>query len=107
MNLPKKIRIMALDYEIVLMDEEEKRQGKYLGLCKNNEAKISIDERYNSQVQANTLLHETLHAIAHQMGKFDLSGKQEEKIVEGMATGICVVMRDNPKLFPLIQKALK
>jgi len=107
MKLPKKIRIMPLDYEILLMDEEEKRQGKYLGQCKNNEAKITIDERYNSQVQANTLLHEVLHAVSHHMGKFDLTNEQEEKVVEGMATGLCVVMRDNPKLFPLIQKALK
>ena len=95
MNLPKKIRILALDYQVGLMDEEEKRVGKYLGHCKNNEATISIDDRYNSQVQGNTLLHEILHAVSHHMGKWDLSVEQEEKVVDGMATGISIVMREN------------
>lgn len=107
MNLPKKIRIMAYDYEIRNMTQQEQRDGKYLGTCLNSEAQITINGSWKPQVQATTFLHEIIHAIAHQMGKFNLSDEQEEKVVEGLSTGICVLMRDNPKLLPLIQKALK
>lgn len=106
-DLPSTIKIIAQKYEVKKMPEVEKRQGDFLGLCRNSELEIFVDDRWKDQIQANTLLHEILHAVAHQMGKFGLDDKSEEKAVETMANGICAVMRDNPKLFPLLQKGLE
>ncbi len=105
-NLPRTIKIISQEYQVKEMPELEKRQGDFLGLCRNSELEIFIDERWKDQVQANTLLHEILHAVAHQMGKLGLDGKAEERVVETMANGLCAVIRDNPRLFSLIQKGL-
>lgn len=106
-EFPSSIKIISQSYDVKEMPEVEKRQSDFIGLCRNNESEILIDERWKAQVQANTLLHEVLHAIAYQMGKFGLDSKSEEKVVEVMANGICAVMRDNPDLFPLLQKGLE
>jgi len=103
-DLPSTVKIIAHKYQVKKMPEFEKRQGDFLGVCRNSELEILIDDRWKDQLQANTLLHEILHAVACQMGK--LEGKSEEKVVEVMANGLCAVMRDNPTLFPAIQKGL-
>ena len=107
MNLPKKIRVMALDYEVTSMNDQEERASHFLGITYNDEAKMSVDIRHKPQIVAVSFLHEIIHAVVYQMGKFDLDKKKEEEVVDGIAVGLSVVMRDNPKLFPLIQKALK
>ena len=106
-DLPSTVKIISQEYKVKEMPEIEKRKSHFLGFCRNNECEILIDDRWKPQVQANSLLHEVLHAIAHQMGKFGLDEDSEEKVVEVMANGLCAVMRDNPKLFPLIQKGLE
>jgi len=106
-ELPSSIKIISCIFEVKKMPEYEKRKSDFLGLCRTNEVEILIDDRWKPQVQANTLLHEILHAISSQMGKLGLDDETEEKVVQVMANGICSVMRDNPKLFSLIQKGLE
>jgi hypothetical protein len=57
---------------------------------------------FNNSESADTLLHEVLHCLWR---AFDLGLEDEEEhIVSVLATGLTTVMRDNPQLFPALQK---
>ena len=59
------------------------------------------------QQQANTLIHETLHAIFYEqaMGESRV-GEYEEYIVTCFANGLAAVMKQNPKLMAELQKII-
>ena len=97
MKFPKKIKVLCNDYQVETYTKPE---------SVDNESVIRIDPNWNEQTQARTFLHEIIHAVFFMMGiKKDTD--TEEKIVEPLASGLATVMRDNPKLFQGIQKALK
>ena len=63
------------------------------------------DQFPNGALEAETLLHELLHAIYWAMG---IRPKDtEERIIGLMSTGLAMAIRDNPKLFQWLSEALK
>ena len=63
MKIPKKIKIGAFDYEVILEDRVKKHgadiQGSHYALCQ----KIWIDKTYHQQQQEDTLFHEILESL--------------------------------------------
>ena len=106
MKLPKKIKVLSQDYEVTVMGAAEAAAKGRLGECDNNLKVIGIDTKWGDQQQAETLLHEILHAISHAMA-IDANGLScDEEIVHPMSNGLAAVMRDNPKTFKAIMEAL-
>jgi hypothetical protein len=95
MNTPETVRILGGDYTVIT--EQRLNNGSHL-LCgqidyERHTIKIEPDVT-DEQRKHQTLLHEIIHGIAHEMG-FSL---KEEK-VDKLATGIYAVIKDNPGMF--------
>lgn len=106
MNLPKKIKIGHLDYTVEIVSKELADLKGYYGEIKPDEQEIKLGENHTDQRRADILLHEVLHALFKYMGI--QGGKDfEENVIQPLSGGICAVMRDNPDLFPFLQKVLK
>ncbi len=99
MSYPKQIKIGCYDWTVATVDDlRDKEDGTRLyGQC--DPASLTI--RLNSgiereQIKAETLWHETLHAL---WSYFHLEEKEsEENAIACLATGVAMVMRDNPSL---------
>lgn len=76
-----------------------------LGTCNNVSGEIIMSTGLNPEEQTNTMIHEMLHGIFH---VYNIDSKAEEEyLVTCIANGLTGVMRDNPKLFPMLQRQLK
>lgn len=98
MNIPEKVRIGSVDYDVHLTKENLvcKNQESY-GLIDYNYHLIKINEiLQDKQGLEQTFLHEMLHGIIRER---NLTVENEELVVEEMALGLHQVIRDNPKIF--------
>lgn len=91
--LPKKVRILGRDYKILIKDDMEGLAGE----CRCTACQIDIQDEQHPVEEADTVLHEILHAI-HYLMDIGLSHKLEEHVVRKVATGLTQVFLDNPKL---------
>lgn len=91
---PTSIKIMGRDYEIIYVSPTP-LGGNYLGLCDNNRQVIYIEDYQTPVEEADTVLHEVLHAIRY-MAKVEIDPAEEEKMVSASATGLISVFHDNP-----------
>lgn len=96
---PKKVRILGREYDIEYTDSI-----KELGLCTWTECKIQIQEGQHEVEEADTVLHEILHAI-HALMNIGLSSKVEETVVRKTATALIQVFLDNPQLVTYLANA--
>ncbi len=67
-----------------------------MGSCENTDLTIYIESGHAEIEEADTVLHEVLHAICYTM-KIDLEPDVEEKVVATLATGLIGVLQDNPE----------
>ena len=105
MTVPvKSIRVGPFDVQIVSLTDKERDNN--MGTFSDTSLTIALRETYSSQQQeAETLLHELLHAIYEIMG---IKAKDtEERVVAQMSIGLAGVLRDNPELMTWLIKAMK
>jgi hypothetical protein len=98
-----KIRIGPMDFKVGQLPAalEEDRYGD----CCRATLEIRLRRKFASPAErACTLIHEILHAV---IAVYRVKLPDEEYVVEKLETGIAQVLRDNPKLFTEILKALK
>ena len=107
MELPNKIKVLAMDYTVKAMTTNEAASKGRYGECDSNLLEIRIDPQWKPQKKAETLLHEMLHAISNSMALDASEFKSDEDMVHPMASGLAAVIRDNPKTFQAIVKALR
>lgn len=67
-----------------------------VGSCDNLHQIITIDAQQSLVEEADTVLHEVLHAITYTM-KLGFPIDEEEKFVSALATGLVGVLQDNPE----------
>lgn len=100
MEIPSKVRIGSVDYEIVIEDKTivlDAVQCK--GQIDYDYHKINIDSSIqDKQGQEQTFLHELIHGIVRERS-LDLEKVDEENIVDGLAVGLHQIIRDNPQIF--------
>lgn len=88
---PAFVRIMGKKYAI-LYDLDSGDYGQFDA----EEAEISIRDGVSPVEEADTVLHEILHAVWFNM---DIGNKKiEEHVVRKLATGLTQVFQDNPAL---------
>jgi len=73
--------------------------GNY-GLCEFETCAIHIAPDISASHQAETLLHEIIHAINHAFGNDDKT--KEEQYTSTIAIGMCCIAADNPEIFQWI-----
>lgn len=95
MNIPSKVRIGSIDYDVELTDETLVLNAQQsLGIIDYDNTKIRIAKNIQSQQkQEQTFLHEVVHAITREF-KIDFT-EDEETIVDKLAYGLHQVIKDN------------
>lgn len=96
MMMPSQLRIIGKDIDVVydaVMNE--------LGLAEHSEQRIKIKSGQQKHIEADTLLHETIHIIDE---AFQL--ELEERQVYCMAVALMALFKDNPQLLSYIQDAI-
>jgi hypothetical protein len=97
MNIPDKVRIGGMDYEIKY--EARLNDGSQLlcGQIDYNNTIIKLAPNLQSnQNECQTLLHEIIHGIVHH---FELEIDGDEDTVDKLAKGLYMVISDNPDMF--------
>lgn len=99
MEIPGKVRIGSVDYEVTVEDKTivlDAVQCK--GKIDYEYHKINIDSSiHDKQGQEQTFLHELIHGIVRERN-LNLNA-DEETIVDGLAIGLHQVIRDNQHIF--------
>lgn len=96
---PHKLRIMGREYTVRYPEDLE-----VLGECRAEDCEIDVQDGQNPVEEADTVIHEVLHAI-HFLMDIGLSHKVEEQVVRKMATGLMQVFADNPHLLMYLANA--
>lgn len=96
--LPRQVRVIGRDVAIEYVSELPKAVGEY----DYSTQTVRISENQPAVFEADTVLHELLHAIddAMQLG-------MSERQVHCTATGIVALFRDNPDLLDYVYGALR
>lgn len=92
-NMPKKVKVGAVDYTIHLLDPKDK--GQY-GVCLYEHQRIYLTPNMKHQQASDTLLHEVMHAIWSESGLDHIPDLNEETIIRTMATWLRMVFTHNP-----------
>lgn len=91
MQIPKKVRICGLDYEVIFSDDLYLTDGCY-GTHNSSTLQITLQNHtLNRQRQEQVFLHELMHAVDVHY----LNNKLSEDQVDQIANGIFQIMRDN------------
>ncbi len=97
--MPSSVVILGRVYNI---DQKDFIDGDLLGQCDSDALKITIKKNQPEILEADTLLHEILHAIDDAM-----QTKMKERQVHCTATGIIALLKDNPDFVKYMFKAVK
>ncbi|WP_218831569.1 hypothetical protein [Bordetella genomosp. 9] len=57
--------------------------------------------------EADTLIHETFHALIHSAGIVFPDAMSEEQVVRALASGLAGVLADNPRLLAHLAQLLR
>jgi hypothetical protein len=93
---PKQVKVMGKSYAIVFVADCT-IEHENLGQCDHKKMTIAVQDHQAAVEEADTLLHEILHAIWYQMS-INCGPMDEEPIVRRMTSGFMQVFLDNPEL---------
>lgn len=99
MNMPEKVRIGSMDYDVIKTDNVILLDGvQCYGMIDYISHRIEIDETaQDEQGMEVTFLHELIHGILISRGMDKESA--DEKLVNELARGFHQVIRDNHNIF--------
>lgn len=107
MRRPSKLRILGKTYRIRVVTERAQgfENGDY-GECNNDHLVITLLAGRSLGNDQDTLLHEVIHAVTFQMNVDGSITKRqgEEQWVQGVATGMLAVLKDNPGFVRYLQQ---
>ena len=92
MNIPKKVRVGAQSYKVVI-SKEVGQYGRY-GECDSTRVEIRLDADSATQRQEQTLIHELFEAV-----NFEFAVGLKHHQIELLEVAMCQIVRDNPRLF--------
>lgn len=104
MNPPATIKILHLDFELRFADETFFDAANAFGYCDKKRLIIMVCEKLRPALKADTTLHEIFHGIHFAVGCEETM--TEEQIALQFAGPLCMVLRDNPKLFMWLRELL-
>ena len=97
MNIPQKVRIGAIDYEIkIVPSTADALQPGLIGKIDENTQIITLQEGAEQSMLC-TFLHEIVHGILYNAG-YGGNCEHDERLVDAMAHGLLMLVRDNPTL---------
>jgi len=109
--LKRKIKVGYDDLEIKKIEFHPSKDNDSFGEFKSAASTIEIAKGMQPRQEANTFLHEILHACVYQSGLNSEGGalyknEDEEVTVNALANSFSQVVRDNQWFLPYLQKGL-
>lgn len=98
------VKVGHRDISVSALSPTKARDMEADGIYSPSRRAIEIDPNLTPPDQAETLIHEILHALWHYMGLPEKA--PEERVVEALSLGLATVLRDNPELHAMIHQAL-
>lgn len=94
---PHTYSVEAVDRLVASDDAGRRLLGEidYIGL------RIRHDSALVGTARAQTILHEVVHGVLDNIG---IRSDHDERLIDSLATGVLMVLRDNPALVRLIQE---
>lgn len=105
MDRPTTVRVLNHDYSIDWVTGVAAIRWEDCGECEYNTQEIRVNTARSLQSQADTLLHEIMHAVIYHLGLDDNMGDTEH-VVRLVATTLCTVWRDNPSVIGWLDAAI-
>ena len=102
---PDVVRIMGRNYAVVF-ETDSVLGTENLGTCNTQRCLIAIREGQHPVEEADTLIHEIMHAVWYCMSISE-GGAGEEAVVRRMASGFAAVLMDNPDLLKYLEAIQK
>jgi hypothetical protein len=105
-GLPAKIKIGPYTYRVEGWLREDAIKERVFGDYDAFDQRIRLVTHLPPETTADSALHEVLHTLWEVMG---IGGGQatEERAVRAMATGLSMVMKDNPGLMQQLENLLR
>lgn len=103
-ELPDVVKVGYLDYALIAFSVRHAAEAQLYGQCAHQTCEIRIDFSHAPRVNAQTLLHELLHAVATVYNR--APDADEETTVTTLSNGLAGVWRDNPGVFAWIAAGL-
>lgn len=95
----KKVKTGYKEYEIIKKQQVIELPNDCYGKIDYDKEIIEISNRFNQKQQNQTFLHELVHGIFEKLDLHDL--RQDERIVNQLATALYEVILDNPHIFTM------
>lgn len=103
---PASVRIFGRLCAVRFLDEVSSSKGEsLLGQFDSNDWTIFVKNGQHPFEEADTVIHEILHAIYYVLRMDPEVDSDEESVVAKFASGITGVLAENPDLFPYLQAA--
>ena len=102
----KSLKIFHREYQIKNMTAAELANGGHYGMTNHREQLMLLDMEAKPNELADTLLHESLHAICNTMGA-NIKEYDEEEVITFLSHGIITMFNDNPKMLDEFKRLLK
>ncbi len=104
MSKPETVRILNLGFRIEWVEGPRAKLMEHSGEIFFEEQVILINTARSLQWQADTLLHEIIHALTYAMGFEEIKGGavEEEDFVARISTCLCTVWLNNPEVMSWI-----
>lgn len=97
---PSAVRIIGKSWSVTYAESSDLPDE--FGHCDRFRQAIKVDKDAHDEQQRDTLLHEVLHALDH-----ELDTKLSERQIRLTATGLLCVLRENPRLLAYLIDGLK
>ena len=82
MDIPETVVVLGVPYKVERGGCEPDEDG----YCSPSKRVIAIREGLGSESEAQTFLHELIHAILHQLARYE--EYEDEQLVQGIAIGL-------------------
>lgn len=93
--IPETLNVLGKRYAVQLVQRES---GDY-GECFVDKCRIEVADYQCEDQQRDTLLHEVMHAVDHEM-----HCSMSEPQIRRMATGLLAVLRHNPEFVEFLRR---
>ena len=100
MKIPTEVKVGPHIYRVVVDEDRLLVDSGQLGHTNKEKLIIAIEADQAPSQLADTLIHELVHAMLSSMG---LDEGTEERVANGLAPDILLLMQDNPELIKYLQ----
>ncbi len=101
-DLPKRLKIGNMVYDLVISGTGQERETHTLGQCVYNDQVIRLGPTMKRQQARDTLMHEVFHALMHVYGIVPEKDGGEEHLCSVLPMALDMFRRVNPKVWQFI-----